>query len=208
MKGRASARMAHNGGKPNSEGYAVAMTTEKTKLLTADDLLELYSKGVKGELIRGVLVEKVSTFGKHGEVVMRFGLGIGNYILPRQLGRIFGSDAGVRLERDPDTVREPDVGFISAARMPLEVEANSYYEVVPELVVEIVSSNDTRREVQEKAQMWLTFGVLLVWVAHPDNRTVDVYRPDTPTVTLTEDDTLDGNPVLPGFTMPVRQVFP
>lgn len=184
------------------------MTTEKTKLLTADDLLELYGKGVKGELIRGVLVEKVSTFGKHGEVVMRFGIGMGNHILPRQLGRIFGSDAGVRLERDPDTVREPDVGFISAARMPLDVEANSYYEVVPELVVEVVSSNDTRREVQEKAEMWLSFGVLLVWVAHPDSRTVDVYRPGTSIVTLTEDDTLDGAPVLPEFTLPVRQVFP
>ena len=184
------------------------MATEKMKLLTADDLLELYSKGVKGELIRGVLVEKVSTFGKHGEVVMRFGIGIGNHILPRQLGRIFGSDAGVRLERDPDTIREPDVGFISAARMPLEVEANSYYEVVPELVVEVVSPSDTRREVHEKAQMWLEYGVLLVWVAHPDTRTVDVYHLDSAVISLTDEDTLDGAPVLPGFTLPVRQVFP
>ncbi len=146
------------------------MTTEKTKLLTADDLLELYGKGVKGELIRGVLIKKAPTFGKHGEVVMRFGIGIGNHILPRQLGRIFGSDAGVRLERNPDTVREPDVGFISAERMPLEIEANSYFEFVPELVVEVASPSDTRREVQEKAEMWLSFGVLLVWAAHPDNR--------------------------------------
>ena len=184
------------------------MTTEKTKLLTADELLELYSKGVKGELIRGVLVEKVSTSGKHGEVVMRFGIGMGNHILPRRLGRIFGSDAGVRLERNPDTVREPDVGFISAERMPLELESNSYFEVVPELVVEVASHSDTRHEVQEKAEMWLSFGVLLVWVAHLDSRTVDVYRPDTPTITLTEDDALDGDPVLPGFTLPVRQVLP
>ena len=184
------------------------MTTEKTKLLTADDLMELYGKGVKGELIRGVLVKKVSTFGKHGEVVMRFGIGLGNHVLTGRLGRIFGSDTGVRLERNPDTVREPDVGFISAERMPLEIEANSYYEAVPELVVEVSSPSDTRREVREKAQMWLSFGVLLVWVAHPDNRTVDVYRPDAPVITLTEDDILDGDPVLPDFTLPVRQVFP
>ncbi len=184
------------------------MTTEKTELLTADDLLELYSRGIKGELIRGVLIKKVPTFGKHGEVVMRFGIGIGNHVLPLGLGRIFGSDTGVRLERDPDTVPEPDVGFISAEKMPLEIEANSYFEVVPELVVEVSSPSDTRREVEEKARMWLSFGVLLVWVAHPDNRTVDVYRPDTQTVTLTEDDTLDGDSILPGFTMPVRQVFP
>ena len=97
---------------------------------------------------------------------------------------------------------------ISAERMPLEVRASSYFEVVPELVVEVASPSDTRREVQEKAEMWLSFGVLLVWVAHPDSRTVDVYRPDAPVITLTEDDTLDGSPVLPEFTLPVRQVFP
>ena len=184
------------------------MATEKTKLLTADDLMELYGKGVKGELIRGVLIEKVPTFGKHGEVVTRFGIGIGNHVLPSQLGRIFGSDAGVQLERNPDTVREPDVGFISAERMPLEIEANSYFDVVPELVVEVASPSETRAAVQEKAAMWLSFGVVLVWVAHPDDRTVDVYRPDSPVVTLTENDNLIGEPVLPGFTLPVRQVFP
>ena len=184
------------------------MTTEKTELLTADDLLALYSKGVRGELIRGVLCETVSASGKHGEITSNFIIGLGVFVKPQKLGRIFGSDAGVRLERDPDTVREPDVEFISAERMPLDLEANSYYEVVPELVVEVVSPGDTRREVEEKARMWLSFGVLLVWVAHPDNRTVDVYRPGTPVVTLTENDTLDGDPVLPGFTLPVRQVFP
>ncbi len=183
------------------------MTTAKKKLLTADDLLALHSKGVKGELIRGVLAEKVSTYGKHGEVVMRFGIGLGNHILPRRLGRIFGSDAGVRLERNPDTVREPDVGFISAARMPLEVEANSYYEVVPELVVEVVSPSDTRRQVYDKAQMWLRYGVTLVWVADPNTRTVSVHQSGQPMATLTEDDTLDGAPVLPGFTLGVREVF-
>ena len=56
--------------------------------------------------------------------------------------------------------------------------------------------------------MWLSFGALLVWVAHPNRRTVDVYRPGAPVITLTEDDTLDGDPVLPGFILPVRQVFP
>ena len=92
--------------------------------------------------------------------------------------------------------------------MPLEIEANSYFDVVPELVVEVASPSETRAAVQEKAAMWLSFGVVLVWVAHPDDRTVDVYRPDSPVVTLTENDNLIGDPVLPGFTLPVRQVFP
>ena len=183
------------------------MTTAKKKLLTADDLLELYGKGVKGELIRGAFCETVSASGKHGEIAGNFIIGLGVFVKPRKLGRIFGSDAGVRLERNPDTVREPDVGFISAAKMPPEMEANSYYEVVPDLVVEIVSPGDTRREVFDKAQMWLRFGVSLVWVADPETRTVDVYCLDAPSITLSESGSLDGAPVLPGFTLPVREVF-
>ena len=184
------------------------MATEKTKLLTADDLLELYSKGVKGELIRGVFHRTVPTNGDHGDVVIRFGMWLGNHVIASKLGRVFGSDAGVTLERDPDTVREPDVGFISAERMPLDVRASGYFDAVPELVVEVASPSDTPAAVQEKAAMWLSFGVMIVWVAHPDDRTVDVYRSEEPVVRLTEDDVLDGDPVLPGFTLPVREVFP
>ena len=59
----------------------------------------------------------------------------------------------------------------------------------------------------DRACMWLRHGVRLVWVAFPDTRTVDVYRQDGTTITLFEDDVLDGDPVLPGFTLPVREVF-
>ncbi len=183
------------------------MTIRKKKLLTADDLLALHSKGVKGELIRGVLCQTGSTGIEHGEIASNFMLGLGTFVKPRKLGRVFGSDSGVRLERAPDTVREPDVAFISAERLPLGTRITGFSEMPPELVVEIVSPSDTLREVRDKAGMWLSHGVILVWVADPDTRTVDVYRHGSPTVTLTEVDTLDGAAVLPGFTLPVREVF-
>ena len=84
-----------------------------------------------------------------------------------------------------------------------------YSEVVPDLVIEIKSPSDSvQRALNDKAHMWLRHGVLLnVGSTYPDTRTVDVYRQDGPTITLTEDDTLDGAPVLPGFTLPVREVF-
>ena len=183
------------------------MTTTKRKLLTAEDLLELHSKGVKGELIRGVFCEIVSAGIEHGEVAANFSGEIRTFIRPKRLGRVFTSDSGIRLERGPDTVREPDVGFISAERLPLGTRVTGYSEVVPELVIEIVSPSGTVREMYDRACMWLRHGVTLVWVAYPDTRTVDVYRQDGPTVTLFEDDVLDGAPVLPGFTLPVREVF-
>jgi Uma2 family endonuclease len=85
--------------------------------------------------------------------------------------------------------------------------AARYAEVVPDLLAEIVSPNDTAREVREKAEMWLGFGVRLVWVVNPDTRTVDVHRRGLPITTLTDQDALDGLDILPGFTCLVREIF-
>ena len=183
------------------------MTTAKPKLLTADDLLRLYSEGVKGELIMGVLVETVSVGGEHGEIGMRMGSKLMSFVIPRRLGRVSGTDAGVWLQNDPDVVREPDVMFISAEKLSPDERVTGYYRVIPDLVIEIASPNDRLWEVYDKARMWLSHGVTLVWVAYPDTRTVEVHENNAPVVTLTEDDTLDGGAVLPGFSLPVREVF-
>ena len=183
------------------------MTTVKKKLLTADDLLELHRKGFRGELIRGVLAETVSTGVEHGKIAAKFTIKVGIFVEPRKLGTIVTSDSGVLIGRNPDIVREPDMAFTSAERMPLGERIRGYSEVPPDLVVEIVSPGDTVRALFDKSQMWLRHGVTLVWVADPDTRTIDVYRADAPAVTLEEDYTLDGAPVLPGFTLPVREVF-
>ncbi len=183
------------------------MTTKAASLLTADDLLRLYGEGVRGELIRGELSETMPTGQEHGEVVMNLGILLGNFIKPQGLGRLMGSDTGVLLERDPDTVREPDVAFISAERLPTGVRVRGYSEVVPDLVVEVVSPGDGRGEVYDKARMWISHGARMVWVADPDTHTVEVHEPSAPLATLEESDTLSGGDVLPGFSCPVRDVF-
>ena len=183
------------------------MATTQTQLLTADDLLRLYSKGVRGELIRGELCETMPSSGKHGEVVVNLVIPMGSHIKSRRLGRLAASDSGVLLERDPDTVREPDIAYISAERLPLDVEVTGYYEVAPDLVVEVVSPGDSAREVMDKALMWLSYGTRMVWAVNPESRTVDVYRPGERTVTLGVDDALDGLDVLPGFACPVSDIF-
>ncbi len=183
------------------------MTTTQTKLLTADDLLRLYSQGVRGELIRGVLCETMSTGQRHGKIVMNLGGELRIFLKARRLGTLVGSDSGVWLERDPDTVREPDIAFTSVERLPLGEDLPGYAEVVPDLVVEIRSPSDSRREVHDKARMWLSHGVRLAWVVHPDTRTVDVHRADRDVATLGADDDLDGMDVLPGFSCAVRTIF-
>jgi Uma2 family endonuclease len=89
---------------------------------------------------------------------------------------------------------------------PLSSE-DGWVRVIPDLVVEVVSSGDRASEVGEKVQMWLDAGVRLIWVARPAQRTIDIYRPDVSVLTLGGGDTLDGYDVVPGFTAPVSQVF-
>ena len=183
--------------------------TAKTpaKLLTADDLLRLHSEGVRGELIRGALYKTVAAGFEHGGIAINFGGIIRNFVRPARLGWVVGSDSGIRLERDPDTVREPDLAFISAERLPLDTRVRGYSEVVPDLVVEIISPSDRLIAVNDKAQMWLRYGVRLVLLVDPDARTVTILPDDGPAQTLTEDDTLTLDSVLPGFTCPVRDIF-
>ena len=144
---------------------------------------------------------------EHGELVVNVGFLLGAFVKPRRLGVLFGSDSGVWLERDPDTVREPDIGFVSRDKAPYGVRVTGYSEEVPDLVVEVVSPSDSAREANERALMWKGFDVRLVWMLFPDTRTVDVYGEDGSVTTLGEGDVLDGGDVLPGFSCSVSAIF-
>ena len=183
------------------------MTTTKQELLTAADLLRLYSQGVRGELIRGVLCKTMSVGQEHGEIVLNLGARLWIIVNAQKLGRLVASDSGVWLERDPDTVREPDIAFFSAEKVPPGVRVTGYSETVPDLVVEVHSPSDSMREVHDKARMWLSYGVRLVWVVHPDTRTIDVHHQEHRVSTLTETDALDGADVLTSFSCPVSDLF-
>ena len=185
-------------------------TTEarsETGLLTAADLLRLDAEGVRGELIRGVLCETMAAGQRHGKIVMNLAIAVGAFIQRERLGTLVGSDSGVWLERDPDTVREPDIAFTSTERLPLGEDVAGYAEVIPDLVVEVASPSDSRRAVHDKARMWLSHGVRLVWAVHPEARAIDVYRPGHATLTISGEGALDGLDVLPGFSCPLEAVF-
>ena len=182
-------------------------TTTEAELLTAADLLRLDGEGVRGELIRGVLCKTMPTGIEHGKIVARLVAALVNFAEPKGLGTVVASDSGVWLEHDPDTVREPDIAFTSAEKIPVDARVTGYAEVAPDLVVEVASPSDSRREVHDEAHMWLSHGVRLVWVVHPETRMVDVHRPDHAVTTLGDQDSLEGMDVLPGFTCDVSAVF-
>ena len=188
------------------------MTTTDTRLtsselLTADDLMRLCGDGLRGELVRGVLHETMPTGHRHGKIATKLAAALLDFVELRGLGTVVSSDAGFWLERAPDTVRAPDVAFTSAQKIPMAAEIEGYAEVVPDLVVEIVSPSQSRRWAHDRARMWLSHGARLVWVVHPDTRTVDVHRPGEVATTRHGSDSLSGRDVLPGFACTGSAVF-
>ena len=162
-----------------------------------------------GELIRGVFYEAKPDRTPTRQVLsMKLGAALDQ--LRRARGGWERSSASTQLSGwsgDPDKVRVPHMAFTSVDRLRLDADVPAYAELVPDLVVEIVSPSDSRRGVNDKARMWLSHGVRLVWVVHPETRTVDVHRADHDAATLGEDDALDGMDVLPGFSCAVKAVF-
>ncbi len=183
------------------------MAVEKA-LMTADELFRMPDDGMRHELVRGELRTMPPSGEMHGAVAMRFAGRLYMFVEPQGLGEVFAAETGFWIERGPDTVRAPDVAFVAAGRFPEGRIPITYSDVVPDLLVEVVSPGESRREVEEKVQMWLTSGVRLVFVAWIRTRTVAVYPSSGGMRVLTQDDLLDGGTVLPGFTCPVRDLFP
>ena len=145
--------------------------------------------------------------GRRGRVAHRVGLVIGNHVLDRGLGRVFAAETGFLLRRDPDTVRAPDVAFVSGERLGTGEIPAGFLEMAPDLAVEVVSPGDSATAVQAKVDDWLAAGTRLVWVVDPGARSVTVHRPAGAAAVVPEAGTLDGAPVFPDFRVRVRDLF-
>jgi Uma2 family endonuclease len=182
------------------------MAVEK-KVYTAEDLLHLSDDGMRHELVRGELRTLPPAGEEHGIVAGEGFRLIANHVRANRLGQVFAAETGFFLEHNPDVVRAPDVAFVAASRFE-RGPSPRFSDLVPDLVVEVVSPYDTAREVEEKVQAWLRAGVRLVWVVHPSTRSVTVYRSLHDIHALTENEQLDGGDVLPGFACSVGDFFP
>ena len=167
------------------------MRTRRTTL-NAEEVLRLSTTGAncRYELVQGVLFEMPPAGARHGSVAMQVGSLLSVYVRANQLGQVFAAETGFILRRNPDTVRAPDASFVAGERLP-----------------EVVSPSETPREVEEKVADWLGAGTHLVWTIYPASRTVTVYRSPEDALVLSEEDTLDGGDVIPGFTCSVRDLF-
>ena len=176
-------------------------------VFTAEELLHLPTTGRRLDLVKGKVYEAPPAGGKHGSVAMNVGIALGSYVRSHGLGRVFAAETGFILRRDPDTVRAPDAAFVAGGRLPQEELPTGYLELAPDLVVEVVSPHDVRREVREKVADWLRAGTRLVWVIDPGRSSATVYLPEGDVQELSENDNLEGGEVVPGFSTGIRELL-
>ncbi len=178
-----------------------------TRLMTADELMALPDDGWRYELIEGVLHRMSPAGAEHGEIGTEYVWHLRNFVVPRRLGRVYPADTGFFLSHDPETVVAPDAAFVRADRLPPRAERRGYLDLVPDLVVEVVSPTDRQADVDDKVARYLAAGARLVWVTDPLRRSVRVHAPGREPRELGEGEVLDGEDVIPGFRLPVADVF-
>ena len=161
------------------------------------------------ELVEGEIIEMSKPSGLHGQITFLLSLKIGNFVVDNGLGIVTAADTGFVLERNPDdgdTVRGLDIAFLSGGKAPA-VLPDQLVDVAPDLAVEVISPSNKATDMHRKVRQLLAAGTTLIWIVYPELRNVDVHTREG-AITLNEADTLSGGDVLPGFEIPVREIFP
>lgn len=186
------------------------MATVASKPMTATDFYDFVHRPENRdrvfELERGEIVEMSRPGKLHGLVCANIAFILGAFARARKKGYPCSNDTGVIVDRDPDTVRGPDVLFFEDVASIAEVQPR-YAESPPLLAIEVLSPNDTFGKVNRRVQDQLRFGTRLVWIVDPDEQNVSVYRSGKETYVVESGEELTGEDVLPDFRCLVAEFF-
>ena len=179
----------------------------KPGLATSEELLAMRHDGLRHELVDGELKKMAPAGHVHGKTGIQVTLPLAQYVAAKGLGQVYAAETGFILRCDPDTVRAPDVSFVCHERVRAVGDTAGYWPGAPDLAIEVVSPSDRYGDIEEKVFEWLGAGTLMVVVVNLGTRSVTVYRSRSEIVSLTHGDILDGGDVVPGWSMPVRDIF-
>jgi Uma2 family endonuclease len=138
---------------------------------------------------------------------MRIAAHLFQHVEAHHLGTVYAAETGFQLTQDPATVRAPDGAFVSRQRLEAVGEIEGYWPGAPDVAVEVISPSDRYTDVEDKVVEWLEAGGRMVIVVNPRQRSVTVYHSCTNMSRLTEEDVLDGGDVVPGWQLPIKEVF-
>jgi len=176
--------------------------TVDARLMTAEELAAMPDDGNRHELVNGELLTMTPSFALHGMIAGLIASSLGHHVSTNRLGHVLVADAGYLLQRGPDTVRAPDVSFVRKGRA---IE-DAFLSGAPDLAVEVLSSGDRAKQVEAKIGEYLRAGAQMVIVIDPRNETASVHTAGSIT-RLSIDDALDGGDVVPGWRLPLRDLF-
>jgi Uma2 family endonuclease len=179
--------------------------SDPARLVTAEELFA-YPDPKHYELVRGVPRVSEPPGGVHGRLATKLAARLDQHVSRLGLGTVL-VEAGYVLERAPDTVRGPDVSFLSVTRLPLDRIPEQFIPGAPDLAVEILPPTDRWSEVEQKVAEYLAGGARRVWLVEPRERRVIVRYPDRPPKVVRFDDILDGEDVVPGFALAMAELF-
>lgn len=175
--------------------------------VTAEQLYERPDDGLRHELLRGTVVSEPLPGGLHGRIVARLTVLLGNFVRAQGCGVVYTGDTGFVLARSPDTVRGPDIAFLSTERHRAIQDERRFIPGAPDLAIEVVSPHDRPGETLGKVADYLASGSRLVWVVNPAREEVSVFRtPFAPRI-LSGDEVLEGEDVLPGLSIRLPDIF-
>jgi Uma2 family endonuclease len=175
--------------------------------VTAEDLSRIPDDGLRRELIRGEVHTMTPGGAEHGRVAWAVAGLLFEHLHGTGAGVGFGAETGFVLARDPDTVRAPDAAFVSAERVEAIGRTARYWPGAPDFAAEVISPDDSFREVEEKALSWLAAGTRAVLVLDPARHTATVYRGSGEARVHTVGDTLDLSDAVPGWEVTVAELF-
>jgi Uma2 family endonuclease len=175
-----------------------------TRRVTIDEFAEMSLQGI-WELIDGEPIELSPAAGRSGWISGNVYRLLANHVRQSQVGWAFPPETGFVLFDDRQTVRSPDAAVVLRNR--LAELPDSFVPMAPDLAVEVLSPSDRMADALAKVAMYLQAGTPLVWLVNPATRTVVVFRSEMDPMTLAGSDTLDGGDVLPGFSVPVAEIF-
>ncbi|HYG76204.1 MAG TPA: Uma2 family endonuclease [Planctomycetota bacterium] len=175
------------------------------KKWTEAELMALPKDGHKYELVNGELeMSPAGTFG-HGDVIMHLSIVLGSWVRKNKLGELFDGQSGFWMKSG--NLRSPDISFIGRERIGQLDKSQGFLSTAPELAIEVLSPNDTNKLIAEKMEDYFASGCRLAWVVNPLNKTVAIYHAPTPDRLLRGDDRLEGEDVVPGFSIAVHEIF-
>ena len=175
--------------------------------VTAEQFCEMPEvPGKRFELVNGAVAEMPLAGHMHARIVMALVRLLDAFVRTHNLGEIYADGLGYVVTRMPDSVRGPDVSFLTNEHVLTE-DYPGFVPFAPDLAIEIVSPNDRSSEVHDKVYQYLAAGTRMVWVVWPKNRTVSVHIKGGTSREIGVDGDLDGEDVLPGFRVRVAELF-